>query len=460
MTISKPGQAARAHGPSFRGTPGPDVIAADTDVVLSGHTLGLDNGVRSYAGNDQDYGDVRVVRKLAGSTAPSVTGGDDTIHAGNGIDTIAGDAGTAVDAIIHGGADFIAGENDGDRLYGDVRASTGSTIIGGRDWFEAGLGRDLIAGDLGTGTAARFTGGNDHVNAWYDDDWVYGDAIKLGMTGPAAGRGGSDELHGSAGNDVIVGDVGTLARGRFIGGDDVLQGGRGNDLIIGDFRTVAAGATGIGGDDFLDGGLGNDTMDGGDGTDTAGFQADPLAVTVDLALGTAVGQGTDVLISIENINGSNFGDHLYGDSKANTIIAGSSGDTIDGRGGNDVIVSGSGGDLIAGGAGNDYIDGGAGADKIAGGSGDDTMAGGSGADKFVLELTGGQDVVTDFTDGADRIDARGLGLTLAELTARLDITASGGDTLVTLDAGGPTSTSMLLVGLSPASITIAFDFLI
>ncbi len=68
-----------------------------------------------------------------------------------------------------------------------------------------------------------------------------------------------------------------------------------------------------------------------------------------------------------NINGSNKNDHLVGSAAP---------DAIDGR------------------RGNDFIDGGAGTD---------TLTGGAGSDTFVLREGGGDDVITDFVQGEDRI---------------------------------------------------------
>jgi len=56
---------------------------------------------------------------------------------------------------------------------------------------------------------------------------------------------------------------------------------------------------------------GDDTIDGRGGADFASFFASPAPVTVDLAAGTATGEGTDTLTGIENVNGSaDFGDML------------------------------------------------------------------------------------------------------------------------------------------------------
>ena len=60
-----------------------------------------------------------------------------------------------------------------------------------------------------------------------------------------------------------------------------------------------------------------------------------------------------------------------------------------------------------GGAGDDSIIGNELDNFIAGGAGDDTFTGGSGSDVFRSDLSGGNDVVTDFTVGEDKIDFSG-----------------------------------------------------
>jgi len=116
-----------------------------------------------------------------------------------------------------------------------------------------------------------------------------------------------DNVIGSNQADEIVGDSAA----------NVLQGGAGNDVLIG-----------RGGDD---------TLDGGTGSDTAGF-TEGAAVTVSLTAGTATGQGSDTLISVENVVGSANNDTITGNTGANVLIAGLGADTVNGGAGNDIIV--------------------------------------------------------------------------------------------------------------------------
>ena len=57
-----------------------------------------------------------------------------------------------------------------------------------------------------------------------------------------------------------------------------------------------------------------------------------------------------------------------------------------------------------GGIGNDTVHGGIGNDTIYGGAGDDALSGGADDDTFVFAPGNGDDTITDFTDGDDKID--------------------------------------------------------
>jgi hypothetical protein len=163
----------------------------------------------------------------------------------------------------------------------------------------------------------------------------------LGDVDRLTGSANGETLNGNSGNDFLFG----------LGGNDVLNGGAGNDT--------------------LDGGLGNDTLDGGIGNDTASYASATSAVTVNLSLAGAQntgGAGSDTLLAIENLVGSDYNDVLTGTDTANTIY---------------------------GGLGNDIIKPGAGNDKAYGGGGDDT---------FYVDAAG--DTVTELVgEGDDRIIA-------------------------------------------------------
>ncbi len=157
-----------------------------------------------------------------------------------------------------------------------------------------------------------------------------------------------------AGNDKYYDTGGHQSGGVVFGGD-------GNDTLIGGTD-----------DDILDGGAGDDHISGGAGHDTASYADASGAVTVSLVGSSAQnvggGAGTDKLVSIENLAGSNFNDTLTGNGGANVLSGGAGDDLLNlTNGGNDTALGGDGNDTIAFAASftvNDRIDGGAGNDTV------------------------------------------------------------------------------------------------
>jgi Ca2+-binding RTX toxin-like protein len=82
---------------------------------------------------------------------------------------------------------------------------------------------------------------------------------------------------------------------------------------------------------------------------------------VNLAKGTATGEGSDRLKSIENVNGSSYSDLIVGDSGPNTFFGGKGNDRLYGLAGHDQLI----GDGLGLNPGNDIIDGGRGFDEVS-----------------------------------------------------------------------------------------------
>jgi serralysin len=179
----------------------------------------------------------------------------------------------------------------------------------------------------------------------------------------------------SAWNVTFDGTHAPFARYESYAGNDTLKGGTGNDAFF------ARGGNDIllggGGDDVLGGGTGNDRLNGGAGMDEANFYrsntaaASTLAVHVDLQAGTATGQGTDTLISIEKVAGSNGNDVIFGSAAINILSGDRGNDAIHGRGGADTLIGMAGNDKLYGDAGNDSLFAGSGSDRFDGGAGRD-----------------------------------------------------------------------------------------
>ena len=215
-----------------------------------------------------------------------------------------------------------------------------------------------------------------------------------------------------------------------------LTGTAGDDILI----SNDSGSTllGLAGNDFMIGGKGNDTFDGGTGVNTVSYHAAKGPVTVDLSITTAqdtVSAGHDTLNNIQNLIGSDYGDHLTGNAQAN---------------------------VITGGVGNDVINGGGGNDTLIGGLGNNTLTGGDGADTFkYLAGNSGHDTITDFTVGTDKLDLsqllQGDGATASTLDDYLHfkVTGSGSGLVSSIDvsttAGGAASQTIDLQGVNLAS---------
>lgn len=155
--------------------------------------------------------------------------------------------------------------------------------------------------------ATTFTYGtrkNDTIDAQY----LLGDMID--------GLQGDDTITGLSGNDTLLGGSG---RDTIFGldGNDLLDGGAGNDKLYG-------GA----GDDLIrpdTGAIGSDLIDGGDGIDTLDYSVSAAVsgVTVDLrkiVLQDTKGAGKEIILNIENINGTNFVDTLTGNDTRNVLV--------------------------------------------------------------------------------------------------------------------------------------------
>ena len=380
--------------------------------------------------------------------------------------------------------------------------STVQTIIAGSS------DRDALRVVLAPGSSTINLSGVNFVN-WNNWSGEFDLLIIVGSTGNDTidgsqvndnifGSGGADVIRGLGGNDNIAGADGhdNLRGGN---GADSINGWGGNDVIIGDDDFAG------GGDDSVSGGSGNDIIrtgrgfnfaHGGDGIDTIDYQfsidnvidgvAYEIGVFIDLSTiidpTGATGRAStyiviytpevttpvafDFLTSIENVNGSAYGDVIIGNFADNVLNGGDGNDTLSGLAGNDTLNGGTGNDSMIGGTGNDwyFVDsagdiiveaaGGGTADRVLasvsfalaaddnieqlttmlqagltainltgnglaqaitsnaginvlnGGGGNDTMSGLGGADTFVFSTslgTGNVDTITDFNVAEDTI---------------------------------------------------------
>ena len=370
--------------------------------------------------------------------------GDDALNGGGGSDTASYiDATSAVTVSLAiaiaqntGGAgsdtltsiENLIGSNLNDTLTGDGNANV----------LEGGAGDDSLNGGGGNDTAsyagagaavtvslaiagAQNTGGAG-TDTLTSIEGLLGSRFADTLTAAASGS----SLSGGAGNDLLYGGP----------GNDAFDGGSGVDTVA--FTNASAGVTvslllatpqntvgagtdtftsiekivgsafvdtltasntgstlngGPGGDDLYSG-PGSDILNGGGASDFAEYALATAGVTVNLNITTfqnTVGAGSDELVSIEKVVGSNFNDTITGDAGVNTLF---------GQGGNDTVNGGDAGDYLYGGTGNDILTGGAGQDYITSGTGSDTFVYTALSDSAPAH----SDIIQDFTSGQDRID--------------------------------------------------------
>jgi hypothetical protein len=117
-----------------------------------------------------------------------------------------------------------------------------------------------------------------------------------------------------------------------------------------------------------------------------GENSDGLPIELDYNIVGTDADGDAVTGSLD-VNLYPAGSTFEGNEDANTLTGTSNADYLLGRGGND-ILSGLGGD-----------------DLLIGGYGNDTLSGGTGVDTFVFSLAAnsGNDTITDFTPGVDKL---------------------------------------------------------
>jgi Ca2+-binding RTX toxin-like protein len=167
--------------------------------------------------------------------------------------------------------------------------------------------------------------------------------------------------------------------------------------------------------------------------------------------GTAGADTYTLLGGNDYASGGAGDDNLFGGVGEDVLNGDAGNDVMAGGLGSDVLSGGDGNDLLAGGGGdkadyddntrfndgNDALQGGAGNDVLWGMGGNDILTGGADADIFLFGPREGQDVITDFVAGEDKIN-----LSMFFGGSNLDSNANGvidgGDLGVTVDANNVT----------------------
>jgi serralysin len=351
------------------------------------------------------------------------TSGQNRLNGGNGVDTVsyitASGAVTVTLAVTGfqntgaGGTDQLLGiENLIGSTFNDTLTGSNTTAntlngaagndtlngLDGADTLIGGAGDDVMDGGLGVDTANYSTNASAvtvNLSITTAQNTVGAGNDTLLNIENLTGSGFADTLIGNAANNLIFGGLGDDVISGGLG-DDILQGSTGSDTVsyagasgavtvnLGTAlaqNTVSAGmdtlssienVIGSSFDDTILANLSNNRLDGGDGIDTVSYLMTAAGVTVTLATTAAqntVSSGSDTLINIENLTGTNYGDTLTGNEGDNLL---------NGLSGNDTLI---------------------------GGLGANTLTGGSGGDKFRFEVLKPAtfDTITDFAHTVDDI---------------------------------------------------------
>lgn len=235
-----------------------------------------------------------VIKGLGGNDRICGLKGNDQLFGGKGRDKI--DGGGNQDLLVGGRGDDYLDGNKGGFPDGYAQAAGGDAV-------SYAAATRPVSVNLVTGVATGGGQGTDTLDNFLEIVGSnYGDTLRGG------GEWNGVEINGRGGNDTIYG---------FEGGDsgDFLAGKEGDDKLYG-----------LGNDDTLRGGPGNDLLDGGGGQDRASWGAntapsdnEPFSedypgatgpITANTATGQANGEGTDTLLSVESLIGSEFDDDL------------------------------------------------------------------------------------------------------------------------------------------------------
>jgi len=431
-----------------------NAVGSAFDDTLQGNALA--NQLTGGVGNDTLSGAAGNDTLNGGTGVDSMIGGDgsDTYY----VDNI-GDVVSETNAVLStGGTDLVLsslsaytlGENvENGRITATAAANlTGNALnnilyaAAGNNVIDGGLGSDTASYQYATAgvtvslasTVAQATGGSG-IDTLKNIENLTGSNFADTLTGNAS----SNILNGGIGADTLIGGDGSDTYyvdniGDVVSETNAVASTGGTDQVysylsaytlganVENGRILSSGTANLTGNNLgnlLYAGAGNNILDGAAGTDTVSYLYATTGVTVSLASTVAQatgGSGSDTLLNIESLTGSNFVDKLTGNASSNTL---------NGATGND---------MLNGGAGNDVLTGGLGADKLTGGTG---------ADRFdfniltELGLTSTTwDTITDFkTSEGDKIDLLGVDANTA-LTGDQAFTFLGAVSTFTGDATG------------------------
>ncbi len=301
-----------------------DTIALTRDatgnIYVNGQTyfgahVGITNNINIYGQGGNDTIDVSGVYGYAGSSFLNGGDGHDTLVGGSGHDGLFGFTGN--DTLkVSAGNDTYNGGDDSDTLVGASFAPNTFNVNG------------LNAGTVGN--ARPFTAVKN-LRGGSDRD-VFAFAPSGFLTGTVDGRGGGNDFFDYRQRSTGVYVNFTTAFATSVGGgfsnvENVL-GSQGDDILVGD--ALSNVLVGYAGDDRLYGGLGRDVLIGGDGIDSVRGQGDD-----DLMVGarTVFDNNVAALTNIQNTWAAGGGSlltyaHVINDFDSDTLEGGPGFDVI------------------------------------------------------------------------------------------------------------------------------------
>ena len=363
-------------------------IDAEVEGIASRGAIGLtltgDARANTFHGYVTTAGDTLV--GLGGNDSYYVSTSDVVVEAaGGGFDTVnamfsllAANYANVEKLALYGTADA---KLTGDANANDLVGNSGNNLIdgaAGNDTMAGGTGNDTYVVDSASDVVTEaLNEGTDTVQSSVTLT-LAANVENLTLTGAAA-----ISATGNAMNNTLVGNTGinTLNGGA---GADTMAGGAGDDVYYvddaGDVVTelanegtvdiiyssisytlganqeriyintsAAVNATGNELTNYIYAGVGNNVIDGGAGLDGVIYQSSTSGVTVSLAITGAqntIASGTDTLIGIEYLYGSNYGDNLTGNALANVIQGYAGADTMAAAGGDDSYYVDNLGDVV------------------------------------------------------------------------------------------------------------------
>jgi len=347
---------------------------ANTVTVASGGRMSsLKLGDGDDAVNIQGSGRINLI-DLGAGTNTLVTGNQFTefVKSYNGDNTV---------TIGSGGAGNILLSGDGRAQTQNITANGSINSINVYDNSST-----MLTLNDGAGTV-RLSDGADTVvvNAASSpgDGWVELLSTRGGNDTITVGDDGGGIIRSGDGNDVIS----------ATGYVELINAGDGDDIINLDGTEGAGWLRGGNGDDLFNiAEMASDRgvrLQGGSGTDTADFGGFTSRLTISL---DGLGEWQNIAAPGGNINGVGKGFVRF--SQIENLVGGTRSDFLEGS---------SGANRLTGGRGRDEIFGLEGRDVLIGGRGNDTLTGGADIDTFIFRNGDGDDVITDFEVGTDRL---------------------------------------------------------